>query len=270
MTDTVADWMTEKPATTRPNEPALAALERMLNGGFRHLPVINDRSQVIGLLTLNDLRSVLEGPLSLRVQPAGEVLDAARNYSVGELMTHVPLTTSPRQSLKRAANLMASRRLGCLPVVESDGRLVGVLSETDAFCALAALSGHSPQGSPYPVEVVPERAAATERRLREEQQRILEQLRQLGDAGRKHSAEAHDQPADQVERGSILREVELDEQLARLAAQRLRALEHALDRAASGQLGTCEACSRVIPLARLRALPGTSLCIECARKLDSA
>jgi RNA polymerase-binding transcription factor DksA len=67
--------------------------------------------------------------------------------------------------------------------------------------------------------------------------------------------------ADQAER---LIEESIEEPLAGMATRRLAALDHALGRAARGQLGTCEKCSGEIPIARLRALPGATSCVRCA------
>jgi DnaK suppressor protein len=57
----------------------------------------------------------------------------------------------------------------------------------------------------------------------------------------------------------------LTETLSEHARRRLEALDHALERAQRGQLGRCERCGGTIPIGRLRALPGTTLCIACAR-----
>jgi CBS domain-containing protein len=49
---------------------------------------------------------------------------------VKEVMTNEPVSIGPDARLREAAALMLERRIGCLPVVE-DGRLVGILSESD-------------------------------------------------------------------------------------------------------------------------------------------
>lgn len=50
----VAEWMTRNPTTVPPESPARDALKTMLDGGFRHLPVL-DGGKVIGVVSMRDL-----------------------------------------------------------------------------------------------------------------------------------------------------------------------------------------------------------------------
>lgn len=50
----IAHWMTRDPKTIGPDETTQAALDRMLHGGFRHLPVVEE-GRVIGVVSLRDL-----------------------------------------------------------------------------------------------------------------------------------------------------------------------------------------------------------------------
>ncbi|MEX2206476.1 MAG: CBS domain-containing protein, partial [Myxococcota bacterium] len=63
---------------------------------------------------------------------------------VRELMSEDPETVREGTPLAEAADRMADRRIGCLPVVDASGRLAGLLSETDVPRALATLlsTGH--------------------------------------------------------------------------------------------------------------------------------
>lgn len=45
-------------------------------------------------------------------------------------------------------------------------------------------------------------------------------------------------------------------------------LRHALDKIAQGTYGKCEICGEAISQARLEAIPGTTLCIDCASKVE--
>ena len=50
--------------------------------------------------------------------------------------------------------------------------------------------------------------------------------------------------------------------------QRVERLEEALERLDEGDYGICESCQQSVDLERLEALPGTSLCIKCARRAE--
>jgi|ERR671914_1223831 CBS domain-containing protein len=50
----VSEWMTRNPTTVPPDAPARDALKTMLDGGFRHLPVL-DGDHVIGVVSMRDL-----------------------------------------------------------------------------------------------------------------------------------------------------------------------------------------------------------------------
>lgn len=62
---------------------------------------------------------------------------------------------------------------------------------------------------------------------------------------------------------------ELAAQLAEVEARELRQIERALIRLKNGSYGACEACATKIPIARLNALPYSTLCIRCQREMES-
>jgi CBS domain-containing protein len=53
----VSEWMTRDPVTVPPETPVRQALERMIQGGFRHLPVV-DEDAVIGVVSMRDLSAL--------------------------------------------------------------------------------------------------------------------------------------------------------------------------------------------------------------------
>jgi len=102
-----------------------------------------------------------------------------------------------------------------------------------------------------------------------ERTRIAVQLDRYHRIERELSTDAHDRPMDLPERSAELTEVSLTERLDALAARRLAALDRALDHARQGRLSRCDRCRGSISLPRLRALPGTTLCIDCALEGES-
>ena len=152
-------------------------------------------------------------------------------------------------------------RIGCLPVVDGSGRLVGIFSETDALRALISGKGRAERspGRARPRPRAPGGGAARRARphRRPARTRADRRARAVG-----HGAAAR--RSINAERALHLRELSVEEPLAALAAHRLDAIDHALARVAHGQLGRCEKCGHEIPIARLRALPGAVLCVRCA------
>ena len=63
---------------------------------------------------------------------------------------------------------------------------------------------------------------------------------------------------------------EISSQLAQVESAELTQIDVALERMSTGEYGVCDECSRSIPLARLQAVPYTTLCIDCQRKQESA
>ena len=254
--------MSGNPISVRPDAAALEAHDRMVESGIRHLPVVDPENCVVGVLSIDDLRAALPVALSSRAPLATENRELAREWTVGELMTHAPETLREDASLGEAADRMADRRIGCLPIVDDAGRLVGLLSETDALRALATALWSQDRAEKY--ALASEHDTLVEE-LRRERERIANRHIALGTLERDLSAQIHDEPMDAPEAGGDLREVQLAENLDLLATRRLDAIDRALDHAARGRLSICDRCGGHIPIPRLRAMPGTTLCVTCAR-----
>lgn len=54
----VAEWMTKRPTTTGPETPVKEALRIMVDGGFRHLPILQD-GKVLGIVSMRDIARAL-------------------------------------------------------------------------------------------------------------------------------------------------------------------------------------------------------------------
>jgi CBS domain-containing protein len=132
----VADLMTTPVRSVRLNTPLREVVSLMQNLRVRHMPVVDDRNRLRGLITHRDVISAHY--LLLPANGEGE-----RN--AGQLMTRELDTVERQLCLHCAAVMMFERKRGCLPVIDSGGRLIGILTEADfvrryrdtAVCALA-------------------------------------------------------------------------------------------------------------------------------------
>jgi len=96
---------------------------------IRHLPVL-DNEALVGLVTQRDLfRAGLSSILEFRKHATKEWLG---QIHVREVMVQDLVTISPDSPVEDAVALMIDHKIGCLPVV-SEGKLVGLLSETDCL-----------------------------------------------------------------------------------------------------------------------------------------
>jgi CBS domain-containing protein len=139
----VKDVMTRNPITIDQDAPVGTAIAVMAEQKIRHLPVVDARGAIVGIVTDRDLRSAalapaLEEHLSeaarRRLRGIGTALE---NLRVKDAMTWNPVTTKPDLPMTQAAALMLEKHIGSLPVLQ-DGALVGILTERDAVRALAA------------------------------------------------------------------------------------------------------------------------------------
>lgn len=128
----VRDLMTPDPITVRPESDPLAAKALLKAGGFRHLPVLDQEGQLVGILDRTDLE--------LFLSKAGSPGVTRRQHRVDQVMVRDVVSVSPDCPLEEAASLMVKHKIGSLPVVAS-GKLVGIVTETDIFSWFATVLG---------------------------------------------------------------------------------------------------------------------------------
>lgn len=131
----VRDLMRPEPVTLAVTDRLDIAGDLMRLGRIRHLPVV-DGERVVGIVSERDL---LRAAVSSLLQLSGSAeRDWLRTISVASVMSPHVFTVAPSTPLQAAVAIMVDKRIGCLPVVE-DGRLVGILSETDCLRRLRTL-----------------------------------------------------------------------------------------------------------------------------------
>jgi CBS domain-containing protein len=109
-----------------PGESVLEAARRMQERRVGTLVIVDDLGKPLGLLTDRDL--------ALRVVAAG---GDPRTTSVGAVMTEHPKTVSESTPIESALSLMRSGAFRRLPVVNDDGKLVGIVTLDDVLGLLA-------------------------------------------------------------------------------------------------------------------------------------
>jgi acetoin utilization protein AcuB len=129
----VKNVMTENPLTLGPDAPLREAVNLMRDRKIRHLPVVEQGGRLVGMLTDRDVRHAALVPALAEHLPWE--LRRLKSLRIRDVMTWSVVTTHPEATVAQAGVIMFQRRIGSLPVVD-EGRLVGILTETDVLSAL--------------------------------------------------------------------------------------------------------------------------------------
>lgn len=112
----VFEIMSERPRTISSSMKAAAAWDVMSAANIHHL-IVKDGAAVVGVLSDGDLGGPLGGPIR-------------EGRTVAAMMQRRFSSVGPGDTIRKAANLMGSRGLTCLPVIDRD-KLVGVVTMAD-------------------------------------------------------------------------------------------------------------------------------------------
>lgn len=128
---TAAEAMTPWPVTVEPDAPLALAIARMTQRHVRHLPVIDARCTVVGMVSERDVRTAIGDPVQYLE------LRAHSPYRVRDVMSAPAIAVPFDRPLVEIARLFADRKLGAVPVMDRFGALIGIVSYVDVLRALA-------------------------------------------------------------------------------------------------------------------------------------
>ncbi len=150
MSKTVADVMTRTPIVVHPKTPLKEAIQILAEKRISGLPVIDDASKVVGIISETDLMwqetgvtppayiMFLDSIIYLQNPATYERdLHKALGQTVGEVMSTNPITILPDQPLKAAAKIMHDRSIHRLPVLDINGQIIGILTRGDIIRSMA-------------------------------------------------------------------------------------------------------------------------------------
>src|SRR6266496_6458042 len=119
MGHTIRDLMTENPCAIDADKPVAYAARMMRDENVGLAPIV-EGDKLIGTLTDRDI--------AIRVVAEGK---DPNEVTVREVASTKLVTIDPQQDLDEALRLMAKHQVRRLPVVEEDGKLVGIVAQKD-------------------------------------------------------------------------------------------------------------------------------------------
>lgn len=125
MGKSITEAMTSNPRGVQTSTPVIEAAQLMKSEDVGSLPVL-EGERLVGMVTDRDV--------AIRVVAEGK---DPKTTAAGEIASKDLVTVDPQQDLDEGLRLMAQHKVRRLPVVEEDGRLVGILAQADV-----AKAGH--------------------------------------------------------------------------------------------------------------------------------
>lgn len=134
----VEKWMTKTPVTVKEGDSLATAIHLMKEKKIRRLPVMKD-GKLAGIVSDRDLKEA--SPSKATSLDIWELHFLLEKLTVGQVMTKKVVTITPQTTIEKAALVMMERKIGGLPVLDEEKRLVGILTEDDVFRALVEVTG---------------------------------------------------------------------------------------------------------------------------------
>ncbi len=139
----VGERMTPRPITVTEETSLPEALELMRKEKIRRLPVLDKHGKLVGIVTELDLLRASPSPATtLSIYEIPYLLSKVK---MRDIMTHEVITVTEDTPIEEAARIMADNKIGGLPVMR-DGKLVGIITETDIFKLMLELFGARQSG----------------------------------------------------------------------------------------------------------------------------
>ena len=143
----VSDIMSKNVKSVRENQSPGEVLKTMRELGFEAIPVTSSRGNLRGIITEHDLL------LKLGENPSQDFLD---NGKIQGIMAQDVVTVGQDEIIESACYIMRKHDFSALPVVDDDGNLTGIITQSDIFSIMVDMMGLTEPGTRITL-VVPDR-----------------------------------------------------------------------------------------------------------------
>ena len=142
----VTEMMKTDLIAVNPETKLSEARSLMMEGNFRHLPVVDAKGKLVGIVTDRDMRDAHPSSL-LDEESYQKTLDKVMQHTISEIMTAEPITVAPYYTLQDTLLIIGKKKVGALPVVDEEGHLKGIMSTRDLLRAFVNIMGIEEPGT---------------------------------------------------------------------------------------------------------------------------
>lgn len=136
---TIRDLISSDASSLKPSDTAEHALGLLMEMRVRHLPVVDRKGRLVGMISEDQLLELASGP----------------DARIDTLLGAKPVTAAPDTHLFDVTRTMVEHDLTTLPISESDGQYVGLVKRHDIFNRFAKMLSTQESGAIVALEVDP-------------------------------------------------------------------------------------------------------------------
>ena len=134
----VKNWMSKNVVSIDVNDSMRDAIKLLKEHGIRMLPVMK-KGKLVGIVTDRDLKKASASDAT--TLEGHELLYLLEKIEVKDIMTKDPITVPPDYTAEETAQVLLENKISGAPVVDDNGQVVGVITQTDLFRVLISLTG---------------------------------------------------------------------------------------------------------------------------------
>ncbi len=177
----IKDWMATTMLTVDANTSVMRALRTMKENNIRRLPVLS-HGKLVGVVTDRDLKDA--SPSSTSDMDIHEMYYLLSEMKIKDVMSDKCICMQQDDTLEKAALVMLRERISGIMILDDDGSLVGLLSETDILRGFIEATGIQEGAHQYVIDMPDEPGSVTRLIdiLRHEDARVLSILTSFNDA----------------------------------------------------------------------------------------
>jgi acetoin utilization protein AcuB len=135
----IENWMTKDVVTATPETSMMKASKIMKEKGVSRLPVVDEKGVLQGIVSDRDIKDA--SPSKATTLDMHELYYLLSEIKLKDIMTRKVVTIRAGETIERAAALMLEHNIGGMPVVDEQGKVVGVVTDSDIFKVLVRITG---------------------------------------------------------------------------------------------------------------------------------
>jgi acetoin utilization protein AcuB len=135
----VNEWMTKNVIAVSPGTSIMKSDRIMKDNKIKRLPVVDGSGRVLGIVSVRDIKEAT--PSKATTLDMYELYHLLADIKVEDIMSRPPVCASRDDSVEALAAVMIEKNFGGMPVVNDEGKLVGIITESDIFRLLVSITG---------------------------------------------------------------------------------------------------------------------------------